>query len=334
MGWIALGWVMATGNQELEVFKTQINFCEYAASQGFELDRKLSSKSSAVMRHPNGDKIIVSKRPNGHWTYFNVHGSDSGTVIDFVKTRKALSLGSIRKELRPWVGKTVSVTGLSPSSNAMELIPVQTDLQQVHRRWTKSRPLNSTDSYLASRGIPHSILEDPLFEDRVRIDDRKNCLFPHWDSGFELSGYEIKGQNFTGFAPGGTKYLWFSQQRLTDNTMIVCESAIDALSLAAIAGTASKRFFSTAGKCGPKQLVRLAEEAKRIPPNSVVWLALDNDTAGRTMAGQIREALQSELGDQVRVIDKFPKEENADWNDMLRKQLAETTGISPTRRLG
>src|SRR5690606_18362562 len=60
---------------ELEEFKSQINFCEYAASRGFALDRRLSSRSSAVMRHPSGDKIIVARQSNRHWIYFNVHDS-------------------------------------------------------------------------------------------------------------------------------------------------------------------------------------------------------------------------------------------------------------------
>lgn len=325
---------MATGNQELEEFKTQINLCQYACSEGFVLDRKLSSRSSAVMRHPNGDKIIVAKRPNGHWTYFNVHGSDSGTVIDFVKARTSLSLGSIRKELRPWVGKTGLITGSFRDGDTLELVPVKTDLQQVHLRWAKSRPLHSMDSYLLSRGIPISILQDPVFDDRVRIDDRHNCLFPHWDSEGELSGYEIKGQKFTGFAPGGTKCLWFSQQRPTDQTMVICESAIDALSLATIAGTHGKRFFSTAGKCGPRQLNRLAEESQRMPPNSVIWLAMDNDSAGHTMAGQIRDALDTKIGGQLQVIDHFPVEVNADWNDVLQKQRNEGGSNTPVRGLG
>lgn len=36
---------------ELEAFKTNINLTEYAADQGYELDRRESSRNSVIMRH-------------------------------------------------------------------------------------------------------------------------------------------------------------------------------------------------------------------------------------------------------------------------------------------
>lgn len=46
---------------ELERFKTAINLTEYAAGQGYLLDRRASSRNSVVMRHPNGDKIVIAR---------------------------------------------------------------------------------------------------------------------------------------------------------------------------------------------------------------------------------------------------------------------------------
>ena len=310
---------MATGNEELEEFKTQINFCEYASSQGFVLDRKLSSRASAVMRHPNGDKIIVAKRPNGHWTYFNVHGSDSGTVIDFVSARKSVSLGRVRKELRPWIGKAASI---AISNNSFALIPTEGDLQKVRRRWERSRPITAKDTYLSSRKIPRSILEDPVFENRIRIDEYRNCIFPHWDSKGELSGFEIKSKSFTGFSPGGKKWFWYSQPRTSDHTIVVCESAIDALSMAALEGIDGKRFFSTAGQYGPQHIACLIDIIKQMPAVASIWLAFDNDQAGRQMAGEFRSAFQKQFGGDIAVVDRFPITEGTDWNDVLQSQSA------------
>ncbi len=311
---------MATGNEELELFKTQINLCEYAASEGFVLERKLSSKSSATMRHPNGDKIIVARRPNGHWTYFNVHGSDSGSVICFVGARKSMSLGQIRKELRPWVGRTSNANHSSARQQVPDLVPVEPDLVKVHRRWARTRPITSVDHYLPSRGIPKSVLEDPIFADQIRIDERQNCIFPHRQDDGEVCGFEVKNAGFTGFSPGGTKSLWSSRSRSTDRALVACESAIDALSLAAIIGTNEKRFCSTAGKCRPQQVAALVAAAKKLQGRPELWLAFDNDSAGRAMASELREAVSKELGDAVDIIDKFPRAENADWNDMLRDE--------------
>src|SRR5580704_3126600 len=95
---------------ELETFKTSIDLRAYAATQSYLLDRKESSRGSAVMRHKNGDKIIISRKPDGHYTFFSV-GADhvSSTIIDFIQKRKSVSLGAIRKELRAWQGTSATV---------------------------------------------------------------------------------------------------------------------------------------------------------------------------------------------------------------------------------
>jgi len=73
---------MLERSEELEQFKTQINLSEYAAACGCVLDRRSSSRNSAVMRHPNGDKLIVAVGKEGHWVYFSFRDdSDNGTIV-------------------------------------------------------------------------------------------------------------------------------------------------------------------------------------------------------------------------------------------------------------
>src|SRR5271156_4421647 len=89
---------------ELDAFK-RTDLRVYATSYGYALDKRESWRGSAVMRHANGDKIIVSVKPDGHYTYWSVRSDDDrGTIIDFIEHRKGLSLGAIRKELRAWTG--------------------------------------------------------------------------------------------------------------------------------------------------------------------------------------------------------------------------------------
>jgi hypothetical protein len=64
---------------ELKRFKTEINLTEYAASEGYEIDEKESSRNSVVMRHPSGDKVIVARGFDRHWIYFSVRNDrDNG----------------------------------------------------------------------------------------------------------------------------------------------------------------------------------------------------------------------------------------------------------------
>ena len=63
----------------------------------------------SVMRHPDGDKIVIAKNENGDWIYFSVRdGGDNGTVIDFIQKRTGENLGQVRKTLRAWGGSARS----------------------------------------------------------------------------------------------------------------------------------------------------------------------------------------------------------------------------------
>ena len=98
----------AMHDDELHRFKSDIHFLHYAADRyGYQRDRRESSVASHVLRHPaTDDKIVVRKDRDGHWTYFSVRDDrDHGTIIDFVQRRgRHLSLGSVREELRSWLG--------------------------------------------------------------------------------------------------------------------------------------------------------------------------------------------------------------------------------------
>ena len=71
---------------ELEDFKSEINLTEYAAGQGYVLDRKASSRNSAVMRRDDGDKVVIARGQDRHWIYFSVRDdADNGSIVDFVQ---------------------------------------------------------------------------------------------------------------------------------------------------------------------------------------------------------------------------------------------------------
>ena len=316
---------MVTRNEELENFKTLINLCEYAESLGFQLDRKSSSRCSAVMTHPNHDKIVVARTSSGHWVYFNVHGGsqdDSGTIIDFVQARKKIALGDVRKELRPWIGKPRLVEHGGSRLLPMDLQPAEYDAARVLGKWLNAKRMGSSLSYLLNdRRIPSSVLADPIFADRLRTDQRSNILFPHWNQHGSLCGYEVKNRGFTGFAPGGTKGLWCSRPRTDDQIMVLAETAIDALSVAAIFGADGKRFFSTAGQISPSQATCIRSAVSRMPADAEIWLAFDHDDGGLKLAHQVKDALATLTASTRKVITSLPPNFGEDWNDVLRNNV-------------
>jgi hypothetical protein len=170
-------------DQELEDFKTGIDLRAYAASQGYELDRKESWRGSAVMRHPRGDKVVIKRDADSHYVFFSVHQDASGSIIDFVRMLHGYSLGTARKELRSWVGRPpVSV----PSFPALH--KTEKNRLKVEAAYARMQDASSGHPYLErERAIPGPLLALDRFAGRIRIDQRGNAVFPHFD-GEGLSG--------------------------------------------------------------------------------------------------------------------------------------------------
>ena len=203
---------------ELDSFKTNIDLRAYAASQGYQLDRKASWRGTSVLRHPSShDKIVVKRGMDGHYVYFSVRDDrDNGSIIDFVQFRQGLSLGAVRKELRPWIGQPPVAVPTFPV-----LVKTEKDRMKVEAAYAKMRDATDGHPYLERRrALPASLIADERFAGRIRIDDKGNAVFPHFDAE-GLSGYELKNVEFTGFASGGGKALWLSQEFPDDKRLVI-----------------------------------------------------------------------------------------------------------------
>ena len=307
---------MENRKDELDRFKSEINLGEYAcAMHGFILDKRLSSRCSVVVRHSNGDKLIITRRLNRHYVYFNVKGEDSGTILDFIQARQNISLGKIRQKLRAW---SAVDSNFSAISTPIVLEPSEHDAGRVLKSWMKANPISACNQYLVEgRRIPFSTIADPIFDGQIRTDTRGNVLFAHRTSDGELSGFEVKNRSFTGFSPGGVKSFFRSNPMQEVTTAVFSESAIDLLSVASIFGTEERQFFSTAGQISPMQLDLSIQTLKAMPSLTTVWLAFDNDPAGVALA----ERFQAELGRELPSVAlqiKLPSTTGSDWNDHLR----------------
>ncbi len=299
---------------ELETFKRAIDLRQYAAAHGYQLDRKKSWNGNAVMRHPGSDdKIVIMRGMDGHYVYFSVRDDrDNGTIIDFVQFRQGLSLGAVRKELRPWIGQPPVPVPSFPTLHKTEK-----DRMKVEAAYAKMRDAVDGHPYLERRrALPASLLTSERFAGRIRIDAHGNAVFPHFDAE-GLSGYELKNVEFTGFSPHGTKALWLSMEYPDDNRLVFCESAIDALSHAVLFPDAHARYGSIGGKPNPQQPEAICAAAARMPANSEIVAAMDADADGRKLAEVVGEAVKLTGRADLR----FSVQEPAgfkDWNDQLR----------------
>lgn len=310
-----------TRDPELEAFKTEIDLRAYAAEvEGYVLDRKESWKGSAVMRHPNGDKIIIKRDTDGHYVFFSVRDeTDNGSIIDFVQKRKpgARSLGNVRQALRPWISGKRKVQASSLPLFA-PLHPTTKDRMEVERQF-RFMDFVERHAYLENeRRIPYDVLTAPRFAGRIRTDRRGNAVFPHFDLD-GLCGFEIKNSGFTGFAKGGEKGLWFSVAEIRDNRLVICESAIDALSHAALFPDGHTRYASIGGQMNPRQPELIRATMLKLANGSEVIAAFDADDDGNRYAEIVRQMVIEIGRDDLRFSTHHPAGVK-DWNDALKSQ--------------
>lgn len=303
-------------DEELDRFKTDIDMRAFAASCGYQLDRRASWRGSAVMRHPvSHDKVIIKLSTDGHWVYYSVRDerdNDNGTIIDFVQRRKRLSLGAVRKELRPWINQ--------PSLPAPAFPPMprtEKDRMKVGAVFASMRDASEGHPYLERRrALPASITVQERFAGRIRIDNRGNAVFPHFDDE-GLSGYELRNVNFKGFSSGGQKALWLSHDLPDDKQLVFCESAIDALSYAALFPDDHARYASVSGKLSPHQPELIRRAAARMPHGSEIVAAMDADEDGRKLAAIVKHAVELTGRADLQFRIHEPNGFN-DFNDQLR----------------
>lgn len=301
---------------ELDSFKATIDLRAYAAADGYQLDAKASWRGTAVMRHPaSDDKVVIKRASNGHYVYFSVRDErDNGSIIDWLQHRRKISLGAVRKELRPWIGQAPVPVPEFPA-----LHKTGKDRLKVEAAYARMSDVADGHAYLENeRALPASLLASDRFAGRVRIDNRGNAVFPHFDDE-GLSGYELKNTGFTGFSAGGTKALWQSHARLDDARLVICESAIDALSHAVLFADDRARYASIGGRPSPQQAELVRKLAASMPRDSEVVSAMDADEGGAILAGIVKKAvaLTGRLDLTFTLQEPFGFK---DWNDQLRRR--------------
>lgn len=292
-------------DNELEAFK-QMNLADYAAAQGYELNKQKSSKNSLCYDHSSGDRVIIGRdATSGHGVYYSVRDdADNGTIIDFVQRRQGLNLGQARKELRPWAGIG---NAPAPRFKPQPVPEPSTRDRAEQQRGLAACEIATTHKYLEGRGIEQETLEH--FRGRVYTDQRGNAIFPHFDQE-GISGLEIKNERFTGFSKGGEKGLWFAGAAKPQQ-IVFCESAIDCLSHYQLKPSDKTMYVSTGGKMSPgakQSLESLLENHK----DAQIVAAFDNDKQGHAFAQDLCDMAGREI--------KLDRPELKDWNEQLQRE--------------
>jgi len=167
--------------------------------------------------------------------------------------------------------------------------------------------LGRVQAYLArQRRLPPALTEPLIHSGRLYADAKANAVFLLLDPAGRPVGAELRGTTlrpWRGLAPGSQKDRGcFAVGPLESAALILCESAIDALSCFAL--HPQKRCLSTAGaRPNPAWLAPLLQQGREI------YCGFDADPTGDAMAQTMQR-----LHPQVRRL----RPAKTDWNDLLK----------------
>ena len=194
----------------------------------WRLDRAESTRRSLKYRRGPGEILIVNHDGRGWWDPLSERKGDIFTLVQHLDP--GLNFGAARRVLRGFAGVApASAVAGAPRTRAVP----------VALQWARRPPLSRGSPawrYLTGiRGLPERILGMADAADAVREGPQGSAWFAHRDGAGILTGIEMRGPAWRSFSAGGGKTLF----RLPGGPgrlprVVVCEAAIDALSLAAI----------------------------------------------------------------------------------------------------
>lgn len=307
--------------------KKDINLVDLVLTLGYQYNR--ANNGSAIEKSkfhtfdykgkPSLDQVIIYKAPSGDYLYFNrADDRDKGSVIDFLKHRienpriEGITAAPgkniwarVIENAKCFLHLPAAERRTSPQlQERME--PVQRDEKYVPEFLQKTMPLTNT-VYLNSRGITDDTLNSVYFAGRILNQVHEgigrggqpykfvHTAFPQlYHSG--IVGLEIKANGFRGQAADSlnSAALWLSNTTTKTNTLVVAESAIDALSHYQLKQPTNSLYASTSGQLTDNKVT----EIKRLIENQAlktVKLAMANNLKGhlfdtKLIAGLARPA--------------------------------------------
>lgn len=284
--------------------KERVELPELLTHYGYALSKGENLGKGKWHVFEGDDKLVVFKGRGGDWMYFNSQDDrDKGSVVDWMKNR--VSTGRIVGiEQLPGRNMWQSVNdhfraylNLPEAERPRLTLPPISETapgEKFHSIYTKDcRPLEDT-TFLESRGITKTTIENPQFAGRIlnqlHTVQREgmpaktfvNTAFPAYHDG-RVVGLELKGEGFKGQAAESqfARSLWLSKlpEGKPPTHLVVSESAIDTLSYAQLHPGERALYASTSGTLTQNKIFemkRLLEE-ERIP---AIKSAFDNDTQG------------------------------------------------------
>jgi Protein of unknown function (DUF3991)/Toprim-like len=285
----------------------------------WQLDKKESTRRCLKYRRAEGEILLVNHEGRGWWDPGSAAKGDIFALVQYLNP--SANFGEVRKILRPFIG-------ISPSFPLYEKVPSKEKPAvpfpvQWDRRKAPSRG-SPTWRYLTEvRRLPAAVVAAAISAGMLREGPYASAWFAHRDYNDQLTGIEMRGPNYRGFSPGGTKTLfrlpgWLRSSTVPTTRLVVAEAPIDAMSLAALEHLrADTLYVATAGGMGPGTIETLERE---------LW-ALSRQEGGElaiaTVSNGPGDRYAERLEEMARAMDLKstrlrPSGGANDWNDILK----------------
>lgn len=292
----------------------ELPFHEILADNGYYEKRDKSCQNSKVMKNDHGDMVVITKKPNGHYLYFNPNDyGDRGNIVTFCKNRGISTHDLIQNTQYDYdnIEKAYTKYDRLKDNASKEIYIDYTKIDSYN-----NTPSISEKSFLVSkRAISNAVLCN--FSD-LKEDERHNILAPSYIYNSRIlnltkAGYISYLSNPITKDKDGRPYdrplkqLCYGAKGLeiivSDNadrkhldsfkSIIITESMIDSLAYMQINSLDPKTTLlcSTNGQITQAHKDVFKFISDRASKNTEIVLGFDNDEAGKGFAKIASEML-------------------------------------------
>lgn len=291
---------MLTQKPQLADYKQQIDLVQFLETEGFEKDRRKSTRRWPVLKNSEGRKLIIghSQKTNEYFYYNPDDSRDRGTIIDYVigKLNIDTTERSGWQQLHEYMGR---YTGdLSHLVKNIESQPAQeTNRSKAMSHYFRLEPLTNTDYLMEKRGLTVETIGHRAFIGKIfnkafiskKTGERViNTVFP-MESDQGTTAILLKNDSPTGLVNGHTwgerlESIWVSNlpKGHQPKELLICESPIDALSYHQLHQPKEpydRLYIATGGQPSSLQPMTIQRLIDQVKPEQII-LAHDNDNSG------------------------------------------------------
>lgn len=332
---------------------------EFAEKVGYDIKREKTSRNHITMEHSNGDTIVITRKPNNHYLYFNPKDDkDRGNIYNFCRNRK-IDLKSLLN------AENFSNHHLIEVSTNSSLSQRDINYVQSFNNFSKAK----NNKILFNRHIDSKLVEAfklredkrtnlcfPIYileKNEKNQDDIKQCGYvaklatPIFKRDGEILEKPIKALNY---GKKGIEILKTEELKYLKDieTIIVTESSLDSIAYAQLHNidTSKTILCGTGGQMGD-QAIKVLNHILQKGENSKVILGFDNDQSGEaftqkmlqelhTQNIEIQKPVYKDFCDDLamfRMIQYSPfeilnyKDEKENLKSMISKKLTDTLKI-------